>query len=72
MPSATQRMISRTIHIVIGVALVAYVYVPAGGFSDALRTGLMWGGAPIVALSGTWLWKGAALRRLIRDRQVAT
>ncbi len=72
MVPATQRMISRSIHIVIGVALVAYVYVPAGALSDSLRTSLMWAGAPVVVASGTWLWKGATVRRLVRQRRVAT
>lgn len=69
---ATQRMISRTIHIVIGLAVIAYIYVPAGALSDTLRTALMWAGAPVVVVSGTWLWKGSTLRRLISDRRVAT
>ncbi len=72
MSSRTQRTISRTIHIVVGILLIAYIYVPAGTFSDALRTMLMWGGAPVVSISGMWLWKGAVVRRSIQNRRVAT
>ena len=67
-----QRMISRTIHIVIGVAMIIYVYLPPGALSNALRSALMWAGAPFVSLSGMWLWKGAALRRLFGRRRVAS
>ena len=66
-----QRTIGRAIHVVVGMILVAYVYVPAGALSDATRTALMWFGVPVVVLSGSWLWKGAAVRRLLRHRQGA-
>lgn len=66
-----QRTISRAIHIVVGIVLAAYVYVPAGALSDVTRIVLMWVGIPVVVLSGSWLWKGAAVRRLLRDRQTA-
>jgi hypothetical protein len=47
------------------------VYLPAGSLSDVTRTALMWVGVPVVVLSGFWLWKGAAVRRLLRQRRTA-
>lgn len=72
MPTSRQRTISRAIHIVVGIVLAAFVYLPSGALSDATRVALMWAGVPIVGLSGTWLWKGATVQRLIRNRRAAT
>lgn len=66
-----QRTISRTLHLAVGIILAVYVYLPAGSLSDVTRTALMWVGVPVVVLSGSWLWKGAAVRRLLRQRRTA-
>ncbi len=73
MKISRQRTISRSIHNVVGIVVAVYVYLPAGALSDATRVALMWGGVPIVSLSGTCLWKGVTVQRLIRNRRaVAT
>lgn len=64
----TQRTIVRTVHIVVGLALGTYVYLPLHleGARDGLRLLLMFVGIPLVVATGLWLWKGVALRRAMR------
>jgi hypothetical protein len=62
------RPTSRVVHLVFGSAMSAYIYLPDGAVSDVLQVGLASVGVPLVSLSGMWLWKGAALRRAVRQR----
>lgn len=72
MESNTQRTATRSTHIVLGFALAAFVYLPGGDASEMLRDFLAWIGVPLVAVSGTWLWKGPTVRRALRARKAAT
>lgn len=74
MTQSTKRSILRWIHILVGIPIVGYVYSPFESipdFAPVVRLFFL----PILLLSGLWLWKGPALRRLIlrkSDVQMAT
>lgn len=63
MTNATQRTISRWVHIVCGVPIVGYVYTPFDQLHDfawMIRFGFL----PVLLLSGLWLWKGHLVKKL--------
>jgi hypothetical protein len=64
---ATKRSIFRWIHIVFAIPIVGYVYSPfeeLPNYAPVVRCVAI----PVIALSGLWMWKGHALRRLISKR----
>jgi hypothetical protein len=64
---ATKRSIFRWIHIVFAIPIVGYVYSPfeeLPNYAPVVR----YVAIPVIALSGLWMWKGHALRRLISKR----
>ncbi|MEO1062504.1 MAG: hypothetical protein AAFZ07_13890 [Actinomycetota bacterium] len=63
----TERTLIRVVHIVVGSLLATFVYLPMeyDAAHDLLRSTLMFVGVPVVAGSGLWLWKGAAIRRAL-------
>jgi peptidoglycan/LPS O-acetylase OafA/YrhL len=64
-----RRSAARLTHLAFGAAIAAHVYLPPGDVRDGLQLGLAWVGVPVVVLSGAWLWKGATLRRVLRQRR---
>ena len=60
----SQRSVLRLLHIVVGSLLVTYAYLPAGE-APWLQWTLMLAGVPAVAITGVWMWKQAAIRRLL-------
>jgi hypothetical protein len=67
MSSAAKRSIFRWIHIVSGIPIIGYVYSPfeeIPNYAPAVRFVF----APVLLLSGLWMWKGHVLRRLISKR----
>lgn len=58
-----QRKLQRTVHLLAGAALLAYVYVPAAHELDDLVRFVV---LPILALTGIAMWQTARLRRAIR------
>jgi|SRR6516165_3787961 hypothetical protein len=60
----SQRSVLRLLHMVVGSLLATYVYVPAGEV-PWLQWTLMLAGVPAVAITGVWMWKQAAIRRLL-------
>jgi hypothetical protein len=54
-------------HLVAGVALVAYVYMP-GGPSAALETAVRWVILPVLAGSGVLMWQWPKIRRWARKQ----
>ena len=70
MNSVTQRTISRWIHLVFSIPIIGYVYSP---FEDIPQyaTPTRYVFFPLLALSGLWMWKGQAFRRLFSKQSAA-
>lgn len=69
MTAAQQRKALRTVHLITGVALVAYVYLPAPAeLRDVIRFLIL----PVLVLTGMSMWQAPRLRRLARPRLVGT
>ena len=68
MQEATKRSIVRWIRIVCSIPIIGYIYSPFEVLPDyAPPTRFVF--FPIMLLSGLWMWKGHALRRLVsKDR----
>jgi hypothetical protein len=60
------RILERSVHLVTGLVLVAYVYATPPSDS-ALTAGVRWL-LPVVVFSGVAMWKGPRLRRYLRRR----
>jgi hypothetical protein len=63
MKETTKRSILRWTHIVLGIPIVGYVYSPfkeLPNYAPVVR----YGSIPIILLTGFWMWKGHAVRRL--------
>jgi hypothetical protein len=67
MNQTTKRSILRWIHIVFGLPIVGYIYRP---FEESPNHALAvrYVALPVIALSGFWMWKGDALRRLVSKK----
>jgi hypothetical protein len=64
MNQGTQRAIVRTIHILVSVPILGYIYSPfeqIPNYAPATRFVFV----PVLILSGLWMWKGHAVRRLV-------
>jgi hypothetical protein len=62
-----QRTIFRWIHIVLSIPVIGYIYSPFDKlpqFANYVRFGY----APMIILTGLWMWKGHVVLRLIRKR----
>jgi hypothetical protein len=67
MNNATKRSILRWVHIIFGLPVLGYIYGPAEEVQqDAPIFRFVF--VPVIVLSGFWMWKGDALRRLISKR----
>ena len=67
MTSATKRSILRWIHIVFAIPIFGYVYSPFENLPQyAGPTRFVF--LPVLILTGLWMWKGHALRRLVSGR----
>ena len=67
MNQGTKRSILRWIHIGLGIPIVGYVYSPfeeIPNYAPAVRFVFL----PVLILTGLWMWKGYAIRRLITKR----
>ena len=67
MSIATQRLIVRWIHIVLGIPILGYIYSPFDQvhyYAAVTRQVFV----PILLLSGLWMWKGHVVRRLFSKR----
>ena len=64
MKEATKRSILRWIHIVFAIPIIGYVYSPFDKIPEyAAPTRFVF--LPLLALTGLWVWKGQAIRRLV-------
>lgn len=62
---ATKRSIVRWIHIILAIPILGYIYSPfeeIPNYAPLVRYFF----APVIVLSGLWMWKGHVVRRLIR------
>jgi hypothetical protein len=64
MSPGTKRSILRWIHILFGLPLVGLVYGPPAEV-EPYRPVFQYFFVPVLILSGLWLWKGPAIRRLV-------
>ena len=62
MKETTKRTILRTIHLVLAIPIIGYIYSPFEQIPDyAPATRYVF--VPAMLLSGLWMWKGHLLRR---------
>jgi hypothetical protein len=62
-----QRLIFRWIHIVFSIPILGYIYSPFDKlpqYAPATRFVFL----PTMVVSGLWMWKGHAVRRLLSNR----
>ncbi len=63
MREITKRRIFRTIHLVLAIPIIGYIYSPFAVLPDyAPATRFVF--FPAIALSGLWMWKGHLVRRV--------
>ncbi len=63
MKDATKRAIVRSIHLVLSIPIIGYIYSPfeqLPAYAPRVRFVVV----PVMVLSGLWMWKGHLLRRL--------
>ncbi|HXS05581.1 MAG TPA: hypothetical protein VN723_02230 [Rhizomicrobium sp.] len=64
MKETTKRTILRTIHLVLAIPIVGYIYSPFAVLPDyAFPTRFIF--LPAMILTGLWMWRGRWLWRLI-------
>jgi len=69
MKETTKRSIVRTIHLVLAIPIVGYIYSPFAVIPDyAPATRFVF--LPAMVISGLWMWKGHVLRRVVSRRSV--
>jgi hypothetical protein len=67
MKDATKRSIVRSIHLVLSIPIIGYIYSPfeqLPAYAPRVRFVVV----PVMLLSGLWMWKGHALRRFMSKR----
>jgi len=67
MKEATKRSIVRSIHLVLSIPILGYIYSPFENlpiYAPRVRFVVV----PLMLLSGLWMWKGHVLRRFISKR----
>lgn len=63
MTSGTQRVILRTLHLVLAIPILGYIYSPFERLPDyAPLTRFVF--LPLIVLTGLWMWKGHLVRRV--------
>jgi hypothetical protein len=67
MSPAAKRSVLRWIHIVFGIPVVGYIYSPFQDLPDYAPV-VRYIALPVILLSGLWMWKGDAVRRLISGK----
>ena len=67
MNPGTKRSILRWTHLVFSIPIIGYAYSPfeeLPNYAPVVR----YVAFPVIALSGLWMWKGDALRRLVSKK----
>jgi hypothetical protein len=68
MNQGTKRSILRWMHIILALPILGYIYGPPSEVQQNAAV-FRFVFLPVVVLSGFWMWKGDALRRLILKRR---
>jgi len=63
MKPSTTRIALRTIHIIMSIPIIGYIYSPFDQIPN-YATPTRYVFVPALALSGLWMWKGHLVRRL--------
>ena len=67
MKETAKRSIIRTIHLILAVPIIGYIYSPFEVIPDyAFPTRFIF--LPAMVLSGLWMWKGHLVRRMFVKR----
>jgi thiosulfate reductase cytochrome b subunit len=67
MKETTKRAILRTIHLVLAIPIIGYIYSPFDQIPNyAFPTRFIF--LPAMVLSGLWMWKGHLVRQFVRGR----
>ena len=67
MNQSTQRWIIRSIHLILAIPIIGYIYSPFDRLPDyAPATRFVF--VPAVVLSGLWMWKGHVVRQFFSKR----
>jgi hypothetical protein len=70
MTQSTKRSILRSVHIILGIPIIGYVYSPFQNIPQyAPMTRFIF--LPLLILTGLWMWKGQVVRRLFSKRSVS-
>ena len=67
MKETTRRLIFRSIHLVLSIPIIGYIYSPFDvipNYAPATRFFFF----PAMVLSGLWMWKGHVVRRLVWNK----
>jgi thiosulfate reductase cytochrome b subunit len=64
MKDSTKRSILRWIHIILAIPIAGYVYSPFAELPNYAPV-VRFVSVPVLVLTGFWMWKGHAVRRLI-------
>ena len=65
-----ERKILRVIHLILAIPIIGYIYSPFENLPDyAFKTRFIF--VPLMALTGLWMWKGQAVKRLFARRAAA-
>ncbi|HWF65521.1 MAG TPA: hypothetical protein VN685_12980 [Rhizomicrobium sp.] len=67
MKEATKRSIWRTLHLILAIPIIGYIYSPFDQIPNyAFPTRFIF--LPAMVLSGLWMWKGHVVRRFFSRR----
>ena len=64
MKETTKRSIARTIHIILSIPIIGYIFSPFEAL-PAYAPKVRFVFIPLMVLTGLWMWKGHLLRRLL-------
>ena len=64
MKESTQRSIVRSIHIILSIPILGYIFSPFEAL-PAYAPKVRFVFIPLMVLSGLWMWKGYVLRRFV-------
>jgi hypothetical protein len=67
MKESTKRSIVRSIHIILSIPILGYIFSPFAAL-PAYAPKVRFVFIPLMVLSGLWMWKGHVLRRFISRR----
>jgi hypothetical protein len=67
MKESTKRSIVRSIHIILSIPILGYIFSPYEAL-PAYAPKVRFVFIPLMVLSGLWMWKGHVVRRLISGR----